>query len=237
MRVSAYRNHIVLPAVPDGDPQPIVFEGFVHTQPLLAERPSRFFDRVDDSLSSLFRVPDGDPYGGMDARKHISPIFTVPVPLLFGNELFPSEAASEYPLVHHPLNHPWDPDEQEADEYLLALFAFLTKDGMIRCEGHDLWCYPTGAWEADDEAWAWAQDWARDTGPNLVRLNLARLTAFSADDPNERALLMDLYDMWGLTDPEEALNMSDDMVQATGIMLSLLADDDETYDFRPYEED
>lgn len=227
-----------VPTVPNDGPQPIVFEGFVHTQPLLAERPTRFFNRVDASLTSLFAVPNGDPYGGMNARMHISPIFTIPVPLLFGNELFPNEVAAEYPFAQQPLNHPWNPDEQDVDEYLLGLYAFLVKSGMLRCEGHDLWCYPTGEWEAEDEPWAWAQDWARDTAPNLIRLNLARLTAFSGDDPEEQRVLMGLYEMWGLTDsPAEALNMSEDMVQATGIMLQLLADDGETYDFRPYEED
>lgn len=230
----------VTPLDPEGaspDPSPIVFEGFASPQPLLAERPTRFVNRMRDSVNALVHVPDGDGDGGTDARIHLSPIMTIPVPTLYGNELFPGRDAAAYPMLHWPDNHPWTPDGgQPYDEYLLGLYAFHTMSGMMHCEGGDLYSYPLdGPWEADDAPWNLAMSWAADVAPLLLRVNLARLTAFATLDwQSEGPLLGRLYALWGVEDtPEQVTALDGDAVMALEPLLRVVSD----LPYRPYEED
>lgn len=178
--------------------EPLLFKGFSSGLPLLVERPSRYINRLRRAALNLYKVPDDDQYGGMDARILYSPVISLPVFLMQGNELYPNESTVQYPLLHYPVNHA--PDHiRDVSVYMLTLVALYSSMGLMReDEEGDLLCYGlSDPFTCDDDMWMAAEDWAKDTAPLLRDLNMARLLGFALNDrDNEIGPLSALYETW-----------------------------------------
>ena len=72
----------VTPLTPEPEEQqqskPLLFPGFGSGRPLLLERPSRYIQRLSDTASKVYAVPDEDPYGGVENRILYSPVIQPP---------------------------------------------------------------------------------------------------------------------------------------------------------------
>ena len=123
----------VTPLTPEPEEQqqskPLLFPGFGSGRPLLLERPSRYIQRLSDTASKVYTVPDGDPYGGVENRILYSPVISLPVFLLQGNELFANHDVLKYPLLNPPLNHAWD--GSDISVYILTIIAAYTSAGIL----------------------------------------------------------------------------------------------------------
>ena len=77
-----------------------------------------------------------------------------------GDESF-SDDTIQYPLLHVPAHHPYNPDECTIDQYALTLIAMYTAMGIIHEPGDgDLYAYgistedlTIGDPQAENEAW------------------------------------------------------------------------------------
>ena len=127
------KSSAVTPLPPEPEEQqqlkPLLFPGFGSGRPLLLERPSRYIQRLSDTASKVYAVPDGDPYGGVENRILYSPVISLPVFLLHGNERFANHDVLKYPLLNPPLNHAWD--GSDISVYMLTIIAAYTSAGIL----------------------------------------------------------------------------------------------------------
>ena len=179
----------VTPLTPEPEEQqqskPLLFPGFGSGRPLLLERPSRYIQRLSDTASKVYTVPDGDPYGGVENRILYSPVISLPVFLLQGNELFANHDVLKYPLLNPPLNHAWD--GSDISVYMLTIIAAYTSAGILHEDvDGDVLAYDVEyPLSVADELWNAASDWASEAAPLLKDLNTARLLGFALKSPNE----------------------------------------------------
>ena len=198
--------------------KPLLFEGFGSGLPLLLEKPSSYINRLTLAARSMFKIPNGeDP----ETRVLFSPIVPFPFFILDGTEMFASEDALKYPLLHAPSNHMPD-DPATLDVYALTLYVMYSINGMI-AEDSDgsLFAYAVeGDFEVADDVWEASAEWAKDTAPILRELNLARLAGFASTLWNEeRPYLEVLEDTWNIK-PEEWQELSDKAPQNADLLSS-----------------
>lgn len=197
------------------DIEPLIFEGFASNHPLLLERPSRYVNRVKGAAVSLFTTPDNNP----DSRILYSPAIALPFFVLQGDETFNADTI-QYPLLHMPANHPYD-GNISIDLYALSLMVALSVGGYLYEPSRDelqAQGYAAGALLAygitdtnfmlPDELWNAAYGWAESNMKAIAALNMARLTAFSQNNPDEQRIAKTLFDSWGVDD-NPAMLMAD----------------------------
>lgn len=180
-----------------GQPAPLLYTGFSSGKPLLIERPSRYLQRIRGGIASLVIPPADDPQGGIDARVLCSPIMSLPYPILYGDEQFPDEEATRYPLFHAPANHPYEPGEP-IDVYALTVVLCMTVTDLIHEDGGDLLAYPCPEpYTIPYSVWDEAAQWVRAHAPQLAALNLGRALGFAMLNPDaEREALTTLFRVW-----------------------------------------
>lgn len=184
------------------------FAGFATHHPLLVERPSRYVQRLNMAAQHLFTTPDNHP----EQRILFSPALALPFFLPKGDESF-SDDTIQYPLLHVPAHHPYDPDECSIDQYALTLIAMYTAMGIIHEPGDgDLYTYgistedlTIGDPQAENEAWQTCFEWAESVMHPIADVNIARLIRFAGDDPDERRYLQALFETWGIHEPSDEL--------------------------------
>lgn len=196
----------------------LAFQGFSSGRPLLLERPTRYVDRIIDSMRQIVAVPDGDEHGGIMGRAYLSPIFTLPFALPHEGDGISGETANRYPYLHFPANHDWNPDETSLDEYLLAIeYVYVTSDIAQETDDGDLITYGVdGDYTIDDDLWRTACDWTKEISGPLSDLNKGRLLGFALNSDNEKEIetVSGLFDLWQeQRDPQRIL---DDAQQAAG---------------------
>ena len=179
------------------------FPGFATRHPLLVERPSRYVQRLNTAAQHLFTAPDNHP----ERRILFSPALALPFFLPTGDERF-SDDTIQYPLLHVPARHPYNPDECTIDQYALTLIALYTAMGIIDEPGDgDL--YAVGITTEDltfpdpqeeDDAWRTCAEWAESVMHPIADVNIARLIRFTGDDPDEQRYLQALFETWGIHD-------------------------------------
>lgn len=184
------------------------FPGFASRHPLLIERPSRYVQRLNMAAQHLFTAPDNHP----ERRILFSPALALPFFLPTGDEAF-SDDTIQYPLLHVPARHPYNPDECSIDQYALTLISLYTAMGIINEPGDgDL--YAAGITTEDltfpdpqeeDEAWRTCAEWAESIMHPIADVNIARLIRFAGDDPDEQRYLQALFETWGISEPTDAL--------------------------------
>lgn len=196
----------------------LAFQGFSNGRPLLLERPTKYVDRVIDSMRQIITIPENDEHGGIMGRVYLSPIFTLPFALPHEGDMINGEDANRYPYLHFPTNHEWNPDETSLDEYLLAIeYVYVMADIAQETADGDLITYGVdGDWTIDDGLWRTARDWTEEISGPLADLNKGRLLGFALDDGGEKEIetVSGLFDLWHEErDPQQIL---DDAQQAAG---------------------
>lgn len=200
------------------------FAGFATHHPLLTERPSRYVRRLTTAAQHLFTAPDGHP----ERRILFSPAIALPFFLPTGDELFDDDTI-QYPLLHVPQHHPYNPDQMSIDQYALTLIAMYTAMGVIYEPGDgDLYAYGVttedltfGDRHAEDEAWQTCAEWAESMMHPIADVNIGRLIRFAGDDPDERRYLQALFESWGIHDTADELLEQGD--QAIPVLASTYA--------------
>lgn len=232
------KSSAVTPLTPEPEEQqqlkPLLFPGFGSGRPLLLERPSRYIQRLSDTASKVYAVPDGDPYGGVENRILYSPVISLPVFLLHENELFANHDVLKYPLLNPPLNHAWD--GSDISVYMLTIIAAYTSAGILHEDvDGDVLAYDVEyPLSVADELWDAASDWASEAAPLLKDLNTARLLGFALKSPNEETdALRALFESW------DENRSSGEIIEAGKHAANLLQDDYNVFvdvEFRPFQE-
>lgn len=78
------------------------FQGFSSGRPLLLEQPTKYVNRIVNSMKQIIAVPENDQYGGIEGRVYLSPIFTLPMALLQEGDKIGNETVNRYPYLHFP---------------------------------------------------------------------------------------------------------------------------------------
>lgn len=177
------------------------FQGFSSGRPLLLERPTKYVNRIINSMKQIIAIPENDQYGGIAGRVYLSPIFTLPVALLHEGDKIGNETVNRYPYLHFPSNHEWNADEISLDEYLLAIeYMFVIHDIAQESTEGDLLTYGVdGDYTMDDDAWKTACEWSKEISKPLSDLNRGRLLGFAINSKSEKEVdtVVDLLDLWG----------------------------------------
>lgn len=179
----------------------MAFQGFSSGRPLLLEKPTKYVNRIVNSMKQIIAIPENDQHGGVEGRVYLSPIFTLPVALLHEGDKIGNETVNRYPYLHFPSNHVWDADEISLDEYLLAIeYMFVIHDVAQEDTAGNLLTYGVdGDYTMDDDAWKTACEWSREISKPLSDLNRGRLLGFAINSQSEREVdtVADLFDLWG----------------------------------------
>lgn len=177
------------------------FQGFSSGRPLLLERPTKYVNRIVNSMKQIIAIPENDQYGGVEGRVYLSPIFTLPVALLHEGDKIGNETVNRYPYLHFPTNHDWNADEISLDEYLLAIeYMFVIHDIAQESTEGDLLTYGVdGDYTMDDDAWKTACEWSKEISKPLSDLNRGRLLGFAINSKSEKEVdtVVNLFDLWG----------------------------------------
>lgn len=201
---------------PDSDPEPdgtgditmLNFDGFATRHPLLVERPSQYVKRLTDAMGSMIAVPEDDQNGGLEGRILFHPAVALPFPVLFGNEKAVHANVVDYPLLHAPTNHPFDPANRDIVHFALTLIMLYTVGGFMREDGDgDLYVYPlSDPFEVDDSIWDKCEEWADLVSEDLTYLNTARMLGFAMQSPDsEGTALNNLFNAWGIQGSQEEI--------------------------------
>lgn len=192
------------------DLQPLQYEGFSSGVPLLVERPTRFVNRIKGAAESLIIPPTPDDGNG-DAfdRMLLSPMISLPFPVLYGTESLTSEEVVGYPMLHQPDNRPWDPNgEVTLEQYALTMIVAFNVMNIMAETGHDLVAYsvPVDSFEVDGDLWDECADWARENGELLASLNIGRFLLFGSEDvETEEPMWRNMVNMWNIEGDAESI--------------------------------
>lgn len=212
----------------------IRWRGFGSGLPLLIDPPADYVTRLTSAMGRLITVPPGSPHGTVADRTLLSPLMTLPYPVLYGDESLTRVESMAYPFLHQPQ---WEQPTagKPLGVYALTHAIALMLDGQLQEEpdGSLLAPYEPHGPDISRESWDLAVEWARDHALDLEMVNVMRITVSALRDPRHTQACVRLMDAWREPEMEfgeildagleAAQAMAEDYRDVTGVSITPLS--------------